>query len=89
MLNTILAIKQVKASPKTITSVYFFKDTVSMSLPAQMIVMALITVAIEYKLPNSVLVRSKVFLKSLLNKEIKNVCPKPDEKAIRNPKKSR
>ena len=89
MLNTILAIKQVKASPKTITSVYFFKDTVSMSLPAHMIVMALITVAIEYKLPNSVLVRSKVCLKSLLNKEIKNVCPKPDEKAIKNPKKSR
>mgnify|MGYP003334951610 CR=1 FL=1 len=53
-----------------------------------MIVMALITVAIEYKLPNSVLVRSKVFLKSLLNKEIKNVCPKPDEKAIRNPHSS-
>ena len=79
----------VKPSPKTITSVYFFKDTVSMSLPAHIIVIALITVAIEYKLPNSALVRSKVCLKSLLNKEIKNVCPKPDEKAIRNPKKSR
>ena len=89
MLNITLAIKQVNASPKTITSVYFFKDTVSMSLPAHIIVMALITVAIEYKLPNSELVRSNVCLKSLLNKEIKNVCPKPDENAIKNPKKSR
>ena len=89
MLNIILAIKQLKASPKTITRVYFFNDTVSMSLPAHIMVIALITVAIEYKLPNSVLVRSKVCLKTLLNKEIKNVCPKPDEKAIKNPKKSR
>ncbi len=53
--------------------VYFLKDTVSISLPAQIIVIALSTVAMEYKLPNSVLVSSKVSLKSWLNNEIKNV----------------
>ena len=58
-----------------------------MSLPAQIMVIALKTVAIEYKLPNSVFVKLKVCLKSLLKREIKNVCPKPDEKAIKNPKK--
>ena len=52
-------------------------------------VIALKTVAIEYKLPNSVFVKLKVCLKSLLKREIKNVCPKPDEKAIKNPKKSK
>ena len=58
-----------------------------MSLPAQIMVIALSTVAIEYKLPNSVLVRSKVCLKSLLKRDIKNVCQKHDEKAIKNKKK--
>ena len=42
-----LAIKHVKAIPKTITRVYFFKLTVSINLPVQIIVMALRTVAIE------------------------------------------
>ena len=69
--------------------VYFLKDTVSISLPAQIIVIALSTVAMEYKLPNSVLVSSKVSLKSWLNNEIKNVWPNPDAKAIKNPKNKR
>ena len=69
--------------------VYFLKDTVSISLPAQIIVIALNTVAMEYKLPNSVLVSSKVSLKSWLNNEIKNVWPNPDAKAIKNPKNKR
>ena len=84
-----LAIKQARAKPITITSVYFFKDIVSISLPAHIIVIALITVAIEYRLPNSVLVRLKACLKSLLNKEIKNVCPGPEQRAIKNPNKSK
>ncbi len=79
----------MSAKPKTITIVYLFKDTVSMSLPAQIIVTALRTVAIEYKLPNSVLDKLNVCLKSLLKREIKNVCPNPDEKAIKKPKNSR
>ena len=69
--------------------VYFLKDTVSINLPAQIIVIALSTVATEYKLPNWVLVSSKVFLKSWLNNEIKNVWPNPDAKAIKNPKNKR
>ena len=69
--------------------VYFLKDTVSISLPAQIIVIALNTVAMEYKLPNSVLVSSKVSLKSWLNNEIKNVWPNPEAKAIKNPKNKR
>ena len=69
--------------------VYFLKDTVSISLPAQIIVIALSTVAMEYKLPNSVLVSSKVSLKSWLNNEIKNVWPNPDAKDIKNPKNKR
>ena len=69
--------------------VYFLKDTVSISVPAQIIVIALNTVAMEYKLPNSVLVSSKVSLKSWLNNEIKNVWPNPEAKAIKNPKNKR
>ena len=69
--------------------VYFLKDTVSINLPAQIIVIALSTVAMEYKLPNSVLVSLNVSLKSWLNNEIKNVWPNPDAKAIKNPKNKR
>ena len=58
-----------------------------MSLPAQIMVIALKTVAIEYKLPNSVFVKLKVCLKSLLKREIKNVCPKPMKRQSKTQKK--
>ena len=88
-LKTKLAIKQVIAKPITMVSVYFLRETVSINLPAQIIVIALKTVAIEYKLPNCVFVRSKVPLKSWLKREIKKVCPKPEENAIKKPKNKR
>ena len=68
-----LAKKQVMESPITMANVYFFKEIVSMSLPAQIIVTALKMVAIEYRLPNCVLVKLNVSLKSSLKRDIKNV----------------
>ena len=65
--------------------VYFLRETVSISLPAHIIVNALKIVAIEYRLPNWVLLKLNVSLKSSLKREIKNVCPNPDAKAIRKP----
>ena len=46
-LKTILAKKHVIERPNTIAKVYFFSETVSMSLPAHIIVNALKIVAIE------------------------------------------
>ena len=65
--------------------VYFLRETVSISLPAHIIVNALKIVAIEYRLPNWVLLKLNVSLKSSLKREIKNVCPNPDANAIRKP----
>ena len=84
-MKTILAKKQVMESPITMVNVYFFKEIVSISLPAQMIVIALKIVAIEYKLPNWVLVNLNVSLKSSLKRDIKNVWPNPEAKAIKKP----
>ena len=84
-MKTMLAKKQVMESPITMANVYFFKEIVSISLPAQIIVIALKMVAIEYRLPNWVLVKLNVSLKSSLKREIKNVCPNPDANAIKKP----
>ena len=80
-----LAKKQVMESPITMANVYFFKEIVSMSLPAQIIVIALKMVAIEYILPNWVLVKLNVSLKSSLKRDIKNVWPNPEANAIKKP----
>ena len=84
-LNTTPAKKHVIERPKTIVNVYFLRETVSISLPAHIIVNALKIVAIEYRLPNCVLLRLNVSLKSSLKREIKNVCPNPDANAIKKP----
>ena len=65
--------------------VYFLRETVSISLPAHIIVNALKIVAIEYRLPNWVLLKLNVSLKSSLKRDIKNVWPNPDANAIKKP----
>ena len=80
-----LAKKHVIERPNTMAKVYFLRETVSMSLPAHIIVNALKIVAKEYRLPNCVLLKLKTSLKSSLNREIKNVCPNPDANAIKKP----